>query len=94
MMRLFYGFIIVLIFNLSISVSVSAAELAYLGPGAGLSALGSILALLAAFVLAIFGFVWYPIKRLMKKKSRPNDNVDDEVEESNKNTEEASENTE
>lgn len=40
---------------------------AYIGPGAGLSAIGSLLALVAAVVVAIFGFLWFPIKRLMKR---------------------------
>jgi len=41
--------------------------LAYVGPGAGLSALGSLLALVGAIALAIVGFVWYPVKRLMRR---------------------------
>ncbi len=44
---------------------------AYLGPGAGISAIGSILAILAAVVVAIFGFLWYPLKRFMRKKKKP-----------------------
>lgn len=44
---------------------------AYVGPGVGLSALGSLLALIAAIIIAIFGFLWYPFKRLMRKKQRP-----------------------
>ncbi|MFQ5347382.1 MAG: hypothetical protein ACE5ED_06015 [Rhodothalassiaceae bacterium] len=40
---------------------------AYVGPGAGLSAIGSILAVIAAVFLAIVGFVWYPIRRLIRK---------------------------
>jgi hypothetical protein len=47
--------------------AASAAQ-AYIGPGAGLSAVGSALALLGAVLLMIVGFVWYPIKRLMKRK--------------------------
>lgn len=39
---------------------------AYIGPGAGLSAIGSLLALLAAAVVALFGFIWYPIKRALR----------------------------
>jgi len=39
---------------------------AYIGPGAGLSAFGSLLALVAAVVVALFGFVWYPIKRVIR----------------------------
>ena len=41
---------------------------AYVGPGAGLSAIGSILAFLAVILLLIVGFLWYPIKRLVKGK--------------------------
>jgi len=38
---------------------------AYLGPGAGLGAIGAVIALFAAVLLAVVGFVWYPIKRLV-----------------------------
>jgi len=41
---------------------------AYIGPGAGLSAIGSLLALVAAVFVFIAGFLWYPIKRLMKRR--------------------------
>lgn len=40
--------------------------LAYLGPGGAVTVLGSALALLAAIVLAFFGMVWYPLKRLLR----------------------------
>jgi hypothetical protein len=39
---------------------------AYVGPGAGLTAIGTVLALLAAVLFALVGFVWYPMKRLLK----------------------------
>lgn len=52
---------------LPIVLSVFSAPLfAYVGPGSGLSAIGTIFALIAAFFLAIVGFIWYPIKRLFK----------------------------
>jgi hypothetical protein len=41
---------------------------AYVGPGTGLSAIGSIVAFLGAILLMIIGFLWYPIKRLLKGK--------------------------
>ena len=41
---------------------------AYLGPGAGLSAIGTVAALIFAVLLAVVGFVWYPIKRLLRKR--------------------------
>jgi len=43
--------------------------LAYVGPGAGLTAIGTIVALLGALALAVVGFVWYPVKRLMRRAS-------------------------
>lgn len=46
---------------------------AYVGPGMGLSAIGSILALVVAIIVAIFGFVWYPVKRMMKRRKKNND---------------------
>jgi hypothetical protein len=41
--------------------------LAYIGPGAGITAIGTAIALLGAILLAIVGFVWYPLKRLRAK---------------------------
>ena len=47
---------------------------AYVGPGAGLSAIGSILAFVGAFLLLILGFLWYPFKRLIKSiRGKQND---------------------
>lgn len=53
--------------------------LAYIGPGAGLSALGTLAALIGAVVLAIVGFVWYPVKRLLRgrKKTAPDPAAED-----------------
>lgn len=49
---------------------LAGASVAYIGPGAGLSAIGAFLALVAAVVVAIFGFVWYPVKRLFRALGR------------------------
>ena len=42
--------------------------LAYIGPGAGLGVIGTVVALIGAVLLAIVGFVWYPVKRMLKKR--------------------------
>jgi hypothetical protein len=42
---------------------------AYVGPGAGITAIGSLIALVGAVLLAIVGFVWFPIKRLMRSRA-------------------------
>lgn len=39
---------------------------AYVGPGGGLTAIGTIVAFLGAIFLLILGFFWYPVKRLIK----------------------------
>lgn len=41
--------------------------MAYVGPGAGLSAIGAFLAVIAAVIAALLGFIWYPVKRLAQK---------------------------
>ena len=48
----------------------SSPVLAYIGPGAGLSAIGSVLALVGAVLLMILGFVWYPVKRLLARRKQ------------------------
>ncbi|WP_208454439.1 hypothetical protein [Jannaschia marina] len=49
-------------------VLMPVAAHAYVGPGAGLTAIGTMIALLAALVLALVGFVWYPIKRMRRAR--------------------------
>ncbi|MBI3677587.1 MAG: hypothetical protein HY243_13325 [Proteobacteria bacterium] len=49
----------------ALAALVPDSALAYVGPGAGLSALGTLAAFASALVLAVVGFVWYPLKRLL-----------------------------
>lgn len=44
------------------------AAMAYVGPGAGIVALGALIALAIAIVAALFGFLWFPIKRFLKQR--------------------------
>ena len=50
---------------------------AYIGPGAGLSAIGAFLAMALGLAVALIGFIWYPVKRLLRKSnsSRANSGV-------------------
>jgi hypothetical protein len=41
---------------------------AYLGPGAGLAAIGAFLALVVGVIAAFLGFLWYPVKRFLRKR--------------------------
>jgi hypothetical protein len=40
---------------------------AYLGPGAVVSTLGAVLAVIAGVFIAVFGFIWYPVRRLIRR---------------------------
>ncbi len=41
------------------------AALAYVGPGVGLSAIGTLVAVAAVVILAIVGLLWHPVKRML-----------------------------
>jgi hypothetical protein len=41
---------------------------AYLGPGLGAGTIAVVLGVLASVFLAIIGIIWYPIKRIFKRK--------------------------
>jgi hypothetical protein len=51
------------------AIVIADPALAYVGPGAGLTAIGTMVAVIAALVLAVVGFVWYPLKRMMRKRT-------------------------
>jgi len=58
-------------------VTLPAISHAYVGPGTGLSAIGTVIAFIGSVVLLIMGFVWYPIKRFLKgKKAAPSQEID------------------
>jgi hypothetical protein len=67
------------------AIAFSGYSLAYVGPGAGLSAIGSFVAIVLALVVAVIGFVWYPLKRFFNKgKDDPfTEDADDTEEEAN-----------
>lgn len=65
-MRTLYG--VVLVGMLALMPTLAFA---YVGPGLGLGAIGSAFSLLGAIFLGIVGFIWYPIKRMLKAFRRP-----------------------
>lgn len=44
---------------------------AYIGPGVGAGAIGTVVAFIGAIFMAIFAVIWYPIKRMLKGKKKP-----------------------
>lgn len=54
-----------ILFTLWIPVAANA----YIGPGIGLSTIGSVLAFIGVVVLFLVGFLWYPIKRVFGRRT-------------------------
>ena len=52
---------------LAISALTLPAE-AYIGPGAGAGTIAVVLGVLASIVLGFFAILWYPFKRMLKKR--------------------------
>ena len=48
-------------------VLVAEPAMAYLGPGSGLMAIIVFLGVLAGLIVAIIGFIWYPLRRLKRR---------------------------
>lgn len=46
---------------------------AYIGPSAGAGAFAILIAVVAGLALLVVGLVWYPLKRLLKKKDTSQD---------------------
>jgi hypothetical protein len=52
----------------------SECAYAYIGPGAGLGMIGSLLAIIIAVLIVVVGLVIYPIRRVMRRRSRVKNN--------------------
>ena len=66
------------VFGLSLAIcAIAGPAAAYIGPGAGLSAIGTVLAVVGAGLLLILGFVWYPVKRMLRRGKGSNAAADD-----------------
>lgn len=63
---------IIVLLAIALTLSAEPAR-AYVGPGTGLSAIGSFLALVAAVIVGILGFLWYPLKRLLRRRTSSQD---------------------
>lgn len=49
--------------------------LAYLGPGVGAGALAAVVGVVGAIFLALFAVLYYPIKRMLKKRKKVSANA-------------------
>lgn len=74
---LFRSSIVVLVVGMALLFVPEAAS-AYVGPGGIVSGVGALLAAVAAIAASVFGFVWFPLKRLVKalRRRRPDEPVE------------------
>ena len=49
-------------------MAIAAPLQAYIGPGAGISVLGSLLGILATILIAIGAILFWPVRKLMKRR--------------------------
>ena len=52
---------------------------AYIGPGVGAGAIAVVLGVLASIFLAFVGILWYPIKRLIKRRKASSKKPEEET---------------
>ena len=56
---------------IAVTVLFPAAAQAYIGPGVGAGAIAAVLGVIGSVLLAVFAVVYYPVKRMLKKKRKP-----------------------
>jgi hypothetical protein len=55
---------------LLIAIAAPGTAAAYMGPGAGLGMLGSLVAVVAAVALAVLGLVLLPVRMILKRRRK------------------------
>lgn len=58
------------IFLIIVLFITNTPVLAYLGPGMGGGIIAGVLGIVGAILLAIFGILYYPIKRMIKNRKK------------------------
>jgi hypothetical protein len=51
-------------------LSISSPVFAYIGPGMGGGVIAAVFGVLGAILLALFGILYYPIKRMLKNRKK------------------------
>ena len=53
-----------------ILLSINIPAYAYIGPGMGGGVIAAVLGVIGAVLLALFGILYYPIKRMLKNRKK------------------------
>ena len=68
-----------LIFSSIIFCLISTSSFAYLGPGVGGGVIAATIGVVLAIIAALFGLIWFPVKRLLKKRREKKENQQNKV---------------
>ena len=68
-----------LTFSSIIFCPISTSSFAYLGPGVSGGVIAATIGVIVAIFAALFGLIWFPVKRLLKKKKREKENQQNKV---------------
>tara|TARA_B100000035_G_C20682808_1_gene414750 strand:- start:347 stop:565 length:219 start_codon:yes stop_codon:yes gene_type:complete len=68
-----------LIFSSTIFCLITTSSFAYLGPGVGGGVIAATLGIIVAIFAALFGLLWFPIKRLFKKRKEKKEQQQDKI---------------
>ena len=68
-----------LIFSSIIFCLISTSSFAYLGPGVGGGVIAATIGVVLAIIAALFGLIWFPVKRLLKKRKEKKENQQNKV---------------
>ena len=68
-----------LIFSSIIFCLITTSSFAYLGPGIGSGVILTTIGIIVAIFAALFGLIWFPLKRLLKKRKEKKDHLQNKV---------------
>jgi membrane associated rhomboid family serine protease len=68
-----------LVFFLVIFFLINTSLFAYLGPGVGGGVIAATIGIFVAICAALFGLIWFPVKRLLKKRKERKDQQQNKV---------------
>ena len=68
-----------LIFSSIIFCLIATSSFAYLGPGVGGGVIAATIGVVIAIFAALIGLIWFPIKRLLKKRKQKKEQQQNKV---------------
>ena len=58
---------------------ISTTSFAYLGPGVGIGVISATIGIIIAVFAALFGLIWFPIERLLKRRKEKKEQSQDKI---------------